>query len=256
MFMIHQTLGEDARIFDADEEPTPAKLFARVQTNPYDLDRESLYTRLKKLMRQWETDYPEKVKALDEMPIRIKTAKQFAPQSLVMFIRKGKLFCVSEDCVDENKQLIPLPIEEALRRIECTPDTPKLPLSENFWDTYLNLKKEAEKFSFKQSQQSNAIKASNMLSYLLEQNNKLLLPWRSFMLMLRDDIDNYGTLPEYTLRSICEWENGANPDYEKIANQLQRLSRNLGNKYLNKVKNSLKAYEQQVIVAIENQLWN
>lgn len=256
MFMIHQTLGEDARIFDADEEPTPAKLFARVQTNPYDLDRESLYTRLKKLMRQWESDFPEKIKALDEMPIRIKTAKYFEIESLVMFIRKGKLFCVSEDCVDENKQLIPLPIEEALRRIECTPETPKLPLSDNFWNTYMTLKGEAEKFSYKQSQQSNAIKASNMLSYLLEQNNKLLLPWRSFMLMLRDDIDNYGTLPEYTLRSICEWENGAKPDYEKIANQLQRLSKKLGNKYLNKVKDSLKAYEQQVIVAIENQIWN
>ena len=92
MFMIHQTLGEDARIFDAEEEPSPAKLFAKVQTNPYDLEKESLYTRLKKLMRQWEDEYPDRVKALDEMPIRIKTAKAFSSDSLVLFIRKGKLF--------------------------------------------------------------------------------------------------------------------------------------------------------------------
>ena len=254
MFMIHQTLGEDARIFDAEEEPSPAKLFAKVQSNPYELQQESLYTRLKKLMRQWEKDYPERVKALDEMPIRIKTAKSFRADSQVMFIRKGKLFCVSQDFMDENKQLIPLPIEEALHRVECSPDTTQLPLSKSFWEDYAMLKEEAEKFSFKQSQQSNSVKAFNFLSYLLEQEITELVPWRSFLIMLRDDIENYGTLPEYTLKSICDWENGGKPNYPHIAKELEKLSKTLGKNYLKKVKASLKAYEQQVIVAIENQV--
>jgi len=253
MFMIHQTLGEDARIFDAEEEPSPAKLFAKVQTNPYDLEKESLYTRLKKLMRQWEEDFPDRVKALEEMPIRIKTAKAFSSDSLVLFIRKGKLFSVSQDFMDENKQLIPLPIEEALLRIECSPDTTQLPLSKSFWEDYAMLKEEAEKFSFKQSQQSNSVKAFNFLSYLLEQEISELVPWRSFLIMLRDDIENYGTLPEYTLKSICDWENGGKPDYQVIAKELGKLSKTLGKNYLKKVKDSLKAYEQHVIVAIENQ---
>lgn len=254
MFMIHQTLGEDARIFDAEEEPSPAKLFAKVQTNPYDLEQESLYTRLKKLMRQWEEDYPQRVKALDEMPIRIKTAKAHSSDSLAMFIRKGKLFSVSQDFIDENKQLIPLPIEEAINRIECTPDTHKLPLSNGFWDDYTMLKEEAEKFSFKQSQQSNSVKAFNFLSFLLEQDVRELVSWRSFLIMLREDIDAYGTLPEYTLKSICDWENGGKPDYHHIAAELEKLSNTLGKNYLKKVKNSLKAYQQQVIVAIENRI--
>lgn len=114
------------------------------------------------------------------------------------------------------------------------------------------LKEEAEKFSYKQSQQSNSVKASNFLSYLLEQENELV-PWRSFLIMLRDDIENYGTLPEYTLKSICDWENGGKPDYQIIAKDLEKLSKTLGKNYLNKVKEGLKAYEQQVIVAIENQ---
>jgi superfamily II DNA/RNA helicase len=253
MFMIHQTLGEDARIFDAEEEPSPAKLFAKVQTNPYDLEQESLYTRLKKLMRQWEENYPERVKALDEMPIRIKTAKAYTADSLVLFIRKGKLFSVSQDFMDENKQLIPLPIEDALHRIHCTSETDQLPLSNSFWETYKMLKEEAEKFSFKQSQQSNSVKAFNFLSYLLEQDIRELVPWRSFLIMLRDDIENYGTLPEYTLKSICDWENGGKPDYQDISKELGKLSKILGKNYLNKVKDSLKAYEQKVIVAIENQ---
>lgn len=255
MFMIHQTLGEDARIFDAEEEPSPAKLFAKVQTNPYELERESLYTRLKNQMRQWEEQYPDRVKALDELPVRIKTAKAFSADSMVMFIRKGKLFSVSQDFMDENQQLIPLPIEEALHRIECSPDTAHLPLSKTFWTNYTLLKEEAEKFSFKQSQQSNSIKAFNFLSYLLSSDISELLPWRKFLIMLREDIKDYGTLPEYTLKSICDWANGGKADYRQIARELQKLSKALGKNYLNKVKDSLKAYEQQVIVAIENQKW-
>lgn len=256
MFMIHQTLGEDARIFDAEEEPSPAKLFAKVQTNPYDLEQESLYTRLKQLMRQWEQDYPERVQALDEMPIRIKTAKAYSSDSLVMFIRKGKLFSVSQDFLDENKQLIPLPIEEALLRIECSPEAQKLPLSRGFWDDYKMLKEEAEKFSFKQSQQSYSVKAFNFISYLLDQDANELVPWRGFLIMLRDDIENYGTLPEYTLKCICDWDNGDKTDYKAIAKELGTLSKNLGKNYLKTVKDNLKAYEQQVIVAIENRIWN
>ena len=74
--------------------------------------------------------------------------------------------------------------------------------------------------------------------------------------MLREDIENYGTLPEYTLKSICDWENGGKPDYQLIAQELEKLSTTLGKNYLKKVKDSLKAYEQQVIVAIENRIWN
>ena len=255
MFMIHQTLGEDARIFDADEEPSPAKLFAKVQAHPDSLEQESLYTKLKKLLRLWEKEHPDRVKALDEMPIRVKTAKPFNTDSLIMFIRKGKLFSVCKDFMDENEQLMPLPIEEALRMIECGPDTQQLPLSDDFWQNYNLLKEEAPKFSYKQSQQSNSAKAFNFLSYLLEQDNAELMPWRAFIIMLRDDIENYGTLPENTLKNISAWENSGEPDYQMIAQELEKLSATLGANYLKKVKDGLKAYEQQVIVAVENRIW-
>lgn len=252
MFMIHQTLGEDTRIFDADEQPSPARLFTKIQTNPYDLEKESLYTKLKKQMKKWAQDYPQRVKALDEMPIRIKTAKIHDSDSLVMFIRKGKLFSISQDFVDENQQLLPLPIEEAIERIKCTPDAVQLPLSDRFWEEYKMLKQEAEKFSYKQSQQSNAVKALNFLSWLLEQDAPQLVPWRGFLITLRDDVNSYGTLPEYTLKRIIDWHNNGNPDYPHIAKELEILNKSLGKNYLKKVKENLKAYEQQIIVAIEN----
>jgi hypothetical protein len=97
------------------------------------------------------------------------------------------------------------------------------------------------------------VKAFNFLSYLLEQEVSELVPWRSFLIMLRDDIENYGTLPEYTLKTICDWENGGKPDFKAIAQELKKLSDTLGKNYLKKVKDNLKLHEQQVIVAIENQ---
>ena len=45
MFLIHNTLGEDAKIFDIDEQPTPSGLFKRIQQNPDQQEEESFYTK-------------------------------------------------------------------------------------------------------------------------------------------------------------------------------------------------------------------
>ncbi len=34
MFLIHNTLGEDCKIFEIDETPAPAELYKRINTNP------------------------------------------------------------------------------------------------------------------------------------------------------------------------------------------------------------------------------
>ena len=256
MFMIHQTLGEDTRIFDPDEEPTPAKLFTKLQTNPYELEPEGLYTKLKNLMFNWKEQYPERVKDLENMPIRIKTAKPYSSDSLVMCIRKGKLFCVSQDFTDEDGHYLALPFEEVLKRIECTPETEHLKLSPDFWQAYNLLKKEADNFSYRQSQLSNSEKAYNFLSYLLEVPDSDIQNWYPFILMLKEDIQNYGTLPDYTLKTIADWNNNGKPNFKHIIQELEKLSKTLGKDYLNKVKYGLKVYEPQVIVAIEDRIWN
>ncbi len=46
MFLIHQVLGEDAKIFDIDETPTPAALFNRITQNPDEIETKSFYPRL------------------------------------------------------------------------------------------------------------------------------------------------------------------------------------------------------------------
>jgi len=44
MFLIHNTLGEDAKIFAPDETPSPAELFKRINRNPEELEEEILLT--------------------------------------------------------------------------------------------------------------------------------------------------------------------------------------------------------------------
>lgn len=46
MFMIHNTLGEDSKIFDIDEEPSPAGLYQKLTQNPETGDEESFYTKI------------------------------------------------------------------------------------------------------------------------------------------------------------------------------------------------------------------
>ena len=46
MFLIHNVLGEDAKIFDVDEEPTASGLFERLTQSPDELEEESFYTKM------------------------------------------------------------------------------------------------------------------------------------------------------------------------------------------------------------------
>jgi len=48
MFLIHNALGEDAKIFDIDEEPLPSGLYKRIQQNPDSIESESFYTKILK----------------------------------------------------------------------------------------------------------------------------------------------------------------------------------------------------------------
>lgn len=49
--MIHTSIGEDSKILDTDEEPTPAGLFDKFSRNPDELEEESFLTKAK---REWD----------------------------------------------------------------------------------------------------------------------------------------------------------------------------------------------------------
>ncbi|MFN7088646.1 MAG: hypothetical protein ACK4NX_02415, partial [Candidatus Paceibacteria bacterium] len=81
-------------------------------------------------------------------------------------------------------------------------------------------------------------------------NMPLHIPHKDFIRMLLEDILDYGTLSDYTLRRI------ANIDIKKmdsILNEITRLKRELGEDYLYREKERLKTVSKEIIIAIENQ---
>jgi len=67
--------------------------------------------------------------------------------------------------------------------------------------------------------------------------------------MLLEDILDYGTLPDYTLRRI------ANLDPKNIASilkEIERLRKTLGDDYLYREKDRLTELTKEIIIAIEN----
>lgn len=62
MFMIHNTLGEDSKIFDIDEEPSPAGLYQKLTQNPETGDEESFYTKIVNLYHEIKLNNPKQSK--------------------------------------------------------------------------------------------------------------------------------------------------------------------------------------------------
>jgi superfamily II DNA or RNA helicase/HKD family nuclease len=142
MFIIHNTLGEDAKIFDVDETPSPSELFKRVNRNPEDEEQESLLTRIRQRFEGIQNTYPEVVERAAQFPARVKTAKAGDANQLVVFRRKGLGFFIQgiEDTCDEKPEVCSLLFEEALPWIACPPDEQRLDLSERFWPAYQTIK--------------------------------------------------------------------------------------------------------------------
>jgi len=77
MFLIHNTLGEDSKIFDVDEEPTPAKLFEKIQQNPDKEEEAGFYTTVLQKFLEVKESNPDLIRSLDKFPPRVKVAKKY-----------------------------------------------------------------------------------------------------------------------------------------------------------------------------------
>ena len=47
MFLIHNALGEDSKIFDADEVPSASGLFSKINENPEEAEHISIETNIR-----------------------------------------------------------------------------------------------------------------------------------------------------------------------------------------------------------------
>ncbi|MDD3735428.1 MAG: C-terminal helicase domain-containing protein, partial [Candidatus Pacebacteria bacterium] len=255
MFLIHNTLGEDAKIFDIDEEPSASKLYEKIQQNPEEIEEESFYTKIYKEFNEIKKQYPELIKSLDNFPLRVKVAKKYLEDELFAFIKKGRLYIYSAK-MDENLKYnySPVTFEDVIDKVRCNYNESPVELSNNFWDLYEGIKNFKEgKSQMPLPENSIEQKAKNNLKTLIKLQNDKISTYKNFLNMLLEDIVDYGTLPDYTLRRITNLESESEDKIAKSIKEIEALKKELGENYLDKEKERQKNLKKEIIVAIENQ---
>lgn len=256
MFLIHHTLGEDAKIFDADEEPTPSGLFNRIQQNPDKQEGESFYNKALKEFLKIQKSNPDLIADLKHYPLRIKVAKKYSENELLVFLKKGRLYIHRLKYGDEKGlEVCQADFEEVFDKIASPQEEKALPLSNYFWEGYEAVKKFKEYRVSSPTEQSLEQKALNNLKTFIHQiHSEEIMPHKNFLRMLREDILDYGTLSDYTLRRIANMESSDEAKQKKSVTEILSLKKELGEDYLQKEKAKLKGTSKEIIIAVENQM--
>jgi ERCC4-related helicase/HKD family nuclease len=250
MFLIHNVLGEDAKIFDIDEEPTPSELYQRIQQNPDKIESESFYTKVLNEFERIKKECPEIIENIKNCPPRVKVAKKSDKDELFVFIKKRRLYIQKIDYNDQNKPQ-PVILEEIIDRIRCPKNEKLIDLSEDFWEKY-EIVKELRGERLPIPEASLEQRALNNIKTLLNLENEKLSPLKEFLRTLREDIIDYGTLSDYTLRRIIKLKT-SDGEIENTIKELEKLKNELGGEnYLLKEKERLKEISKEIIIAIEN----
>lgn len=247
MFMIHNTLGDDSKVFDPEEEPAASKLFEKLRQNPDALEQESFQTSIRRMYAEVDVATKQRIASL---PSRVKVAKGAAQYALTVFIKKGMgLFVrgMSEDSQEPEELLF----EEALPFIRCGKDEQALPLSDGFWERYALIKELKEKSGVPASELSVEKKAYIKVKALLADKTGSYNGFRQLLLNFVEDIEDYKTLSDYTLRRIANLSADAK-DVKKTVTELTNLEKDLGLNYLDKIKTKVGQLDKEIIVAVEN----
>jgi superfamily II DNA or RNA helicase/HKD family nuclease len=256
MFLIHNTLGEDSKIFDINEEPTPAGLYGRVQQNPDKLEEESFYTKVINRYERIRKDNPELIEEIKKYPPRIKIAKKYTKDELLVFLKKGQLYVYSIQYNEDKKNTIrSATFEEVFSHIDCDKKENLLEFSDQAWDIYENIENFKEYRAIPVNEQSLEQKSIINLKYLINTiQYEKLIPYKGFLRTVLEDIIDYGTLSDYTLRRISNLESGSVDKNKITVKEIKEIQKGLGGlDYLQKEKDRQKDLSKEVIIAIENQ---
>jgi len=254
MFLIHEILGEDAKIFDIDETPTAAGLFNRVTQNPDDAEQESFYTLVLKKYLAIKQDEPDLIEKLEEFPNRVKVAKQGFENELLVFFKKGRMYVQGiHYAKTDDGSPYSASLEDVFDRIECKKDEPKLELSKDFWRAYEDVKEYREAFLEFPGSKSKETQAINNLKTLLKKPWDEVRPYLPYIRILLDDIINYGSLSDYMLRRISNLEVLAESKHNETVIAIDTLINDLGVGYLTRQKNKQTNQKKEIIIVVENQ---
>jgi len=258
MFLIHNSLGEDAKIFEPGEEPTSSGLFKRLNQNPYEAEEVNTATVVRNRYQEIRENYPEVIQKIQELPYRVKTAKAYDKNQLTVLRKKGlSLFSqIVDEPQEKENEVEAIAFEEYLPLVESEYDQPRLELSKNFWPAYNAIKAFKPKYRAGKSEQSLETKALTNLKWGL----KLLDPKEEslaeFMKTLVKDIRHYHTLSSRTLGRIGRKDLSSKSNQEEqkaFFDEIRYIRIQIGPDYLDKILERVKGQRSEVVIAVENQ---
>ncbi len=257
MFLIHNALGEDSKIFDPNEEPTPAMLFNKVNENPEADGEHSVGTQIRNKYFEIQQNHPEVIKKIADLPARVKSGKQFSQNQVCVLRKKGLgLFThLISDTNADKLEVREVTFEEFLHLVECKFDTPQLMLSPKFWKAYNEVKyfKTAKKKGLPaKSLESKAFENLKCSLKLLNHADDDLI---NFIKVLITDIDNYKTLSDRTLGRLARNPlNIKSPESEikTFKNEVLWIKHNLGADYLDRILKRIEHQRNEIVIAVEN----
>lgn len=253
MFLIHSSLGEDAKIFEVDEEPTASSLYSKVNTN-FDGEELNIETKIRNDFEEIKEKYPAVIERISELPNRIKTAKSYEKYQLNLLKKKGLgIFAQTF----ENDEIQEISFENFVENIRCNFDEEKKKLSPYFWVNYEAIKQYRPKFRNKTTVESLESKALiNLQTYIGLTSDFVSEINKKFAQKLVEDIKKYYSLPDRTLGRFARKKLSAKSKEAEIKafdEEIEWVRKLLGDNYLEKLLEKVGENENEIIIAIENQ---
>ncbi|MCK5541503.1 MAG: hypothetical protein KAI40_02340 [Desulfobacterales bacterium] len=254
MFLIHNALGEDSKIFDPDEEPTASGLFKKINSNPDEDDDLNIVTVVRNEFNKIQEEHPEVLERIKEFPNRTKTAKKFKENNTIVLRKKGMaLFSVIAKYETGKIKISEKIFQELFDLVKCSYDENRLPLSKQFWKAYEKIKGYKPQYKSGSSEIALEKKATNSLKSLLKQKkdelNQILI---SFIDTLLKDIKKYKTLPKYTLRKLVLPGKINKESYNELIQNIENLRQKIGSDYLEIILKRTSNINDDIIIAVEN----
>jgi superfamily II DNA or RNA helicase len=247
MFLIHYAIGEDSKIFSPDEEPSPSKLFEKINQNPDKMEEENILTKVYVELENLRKNFPHVINSFEKeykggkLPQRIKTAKLSDNDELITMVKQKNLYFIYFNYNTDKPQSFSF--EQIWDKIKCTPDTPALPKSPQFWDRY----RESLDYNFNSNDtdndNSNRRKAIHILKSII--HNPEFEDYFDEIEHLLKDLEEYGSLPKYFIKKIADL--GQKPSFEEFKSIVDEL----GEKYFQ--PQEFHSLYSQIIVSVENQ---
>jgi len=256
MFLIHSSLGEDAKIFDVEEEPTASGLFNKLNQNPDEGGEINTSTHIRNTYAAIEEKYPELIKKISILPSRVKTAKIYEKNQLNVLRKKGlSLFAQLIEKEEVNSSIKEVTFEELLGNTQCEFDENKLPLSIDFWINYENIKTFKSQYKTGRSDialESKALENLKVYLKLLSGNEENLA---NFIKMLIKDLKKYHTLSVRTLGRLGRKTidiKSSEKEIKALTNEINWIRNQFGDDYLDRILKRVDNQKNEVIIAVEN----